>query len=114
MDVGLVEHGGAWVHLLVPMPWSVLPSQRRAMGLPASTGSGGSLGAARAPSSLALVKPHFFPNLTCPQALTGLPGASGMVPALSLALYNTATLHKHSQQALLISQSPSELQVFLP
>lgn len=112
LDVGLVEHGGAWLHPSIP--WSVLPSQGRVMGLPASTGSAGSLGTARAPRSLALVRPHCPPDLTCAQVLAELPGAFGTVPAPSLSLHTTATLHKHSQQALLISQSPSELQVFLP
>lgn len=54
------------------MPWSILPSQGRTMGLPASTGSGGSLGAARAPRNLAPVKPHCPPSLTCAQVLAEL------------------------------------------
>lgn len=110
MGMGLEEHGS-----FTPLSqWSVLPSQGRATGPPASTGSGRSLGAGRAPSSLALLSPHCLPNLTCAQVLAELPGASGLVPAPPLALHTTATLHKHSQQALLISQSPSELLGFLP
>lgn len=65
-------------------------------------------------SSPAPVTPHCLPKLICAQVLAELPGASGTAPALPLALQTTATLHKHSQQALLISQSPSELQGLLP
>lgn len=70
------------------------------------------------PSKLAPANPRCLPKHNRPGCWQSSPGAgagaSGNVPAQPPALRTAAALRKRPQPVPLISQSPSELQVFLP